>query len=147
MADTDDDLLLQKIAEGEILPKVIQSVGDKEFNIFVPALRALGNILTTNDHEIVERALFEGALDKLTTILYAPNSNLIKECCWAISNICAGPPSHIAQLITSQVFERIFFLASSYNLDHKKESLWVICNAITGGDVDIKEKILSYNNG
>lgn len=61
----------------------------------MPALRALGNILSTNDHEIVERALFEGALDKLTTCLYSPNANLIKECCWTLSNICAGPPHHI----------------------------------------------------
>ena len=147
MADTDDDMLLGEIASGEILPKVIQCVGEKDFSIFVPALRALGNILTTNDHEIVERALFEGALDKLTTVLYSPNANLIKEVCWALSNICAGPSHHIAQLIESTAFDRVFFLSKSYNIDHRKEALWVICNSITGGDSIIKEKVLVYNNG
>jgi hypothetical protein len=95
MADTDDDLQLTQIAEGETLPKVIACVGEKDFNIFVPALRCLGNILTTNNHEIVERALFEDCLGKLSQILYSPNGNLIKEACWALSNICAGPPHHI----------------------------------------------------
>ena len=147
MADTDDDMLIGQIAQGEILPKVIQCVGEKDFSVFVPALRALGNILTTNDHEIIERALFEGALDKLTTILYSPNANLIKEVCWALSNITAGPASHITQLIESSAFDRIFFLSKSYNIDHRKEALWVICNAITGGDQLIREKILQFNNG
>ena len=147
MADTDDDHLLGKIAEGEILPKIIQSVGDKEFAVFVPALRALGNILTTNDHSVVEKALFEGALDKLTQILYSTNSNLVKECCWALSNICAGPPEHIEQLVANPVFDRIIFLAASFNIDHKKEAMWVICNSITGSNHHIKEKILHFNNG
>lgn len=147
MADTDDDILIGHIASTETLPKVIECVGDKDFSVFVPALRALGNILTTNDTEVVERALFQGALDKLTTILYSPNANLIKEVCWALSNICAGPSSHIAKLVDSTAFDRVFFLANSYNIDHRKEALWVICNAITGGDEKIKITILRYNSG
>jgi hypothetical protein len=95
IADTDDDNLLGQIASGEILAKIIQFIGDKDYSIFVPALRTLGNILSSNDPEVVDKALFLGALKQLTTIMYAPNSNLIKECCWALSNICAGPPVHI----------------------------------------------------
>jgi importin subunit alpha-1 len=147
MADTEDDMIIAEIASGEILPKIIMCVGEKDFSIFVPALRALGNILTTNDHDITERALFEGALDKLTTVLYSPNANLIKEVCWALSNICAGPVQHIHKLIDSTAFDRVFFLSKSYNIDHRKEALWVICNSITGGDLMIKEKVLTYNNG
>lgn len=144
MADTDNDILIGQIAGGEVLPKIIQSCGDKDFSIFVPALRALGNILTTNDHTIVERALFEGALEKLTSVLYGSNSNVIKEVCWALSNIVAGPPEHIMQLVDSSTFERVMYLAESFNIDHKKEALWVIVNAITGGDAIVRQKILHY---
>lgn len=84
--------MLAQIANGEILAKVISHVGDKDYSLFVPALRILGNILTTDDTDIIDKALYHGALKQLGMILYSPNSNLIKECCWALSNICAGPP-------------------------------------------------------
>jgi len=136
MADTDDDSIIAMVASGENLPKIIENVGAKDFQLFVPALRAIGNILTTNDEEIIDRAIFEGVFDKLTTVLYATNANIIKECCWAFSNICAGPVRHIKVFLESNAFDRILSLATSYNLDHRKEALWVICNAITGADVD-----------
>jgi hypothetical protein len=102
-------------------------------------LRAIGNILTTNDEDIIDRAIFEGVFEKLTSVLYATNANIIKECCWAFSNICAGPVRHIKHFLESPAFERMIHICSSYNLDHRKEALWVICNAITGADVSVQE--------
>lgn len=112
----------------------------------MPALRCLGNMLTINDTDVIDKALFHGCLDKLTSVLFTTNSNLIKECCWALSNITAGPPAHIEKFIESQAFARIKQLTLSYNLDHRKESLWVLCNAITGSDVILKERILKDND-
>jgi hypothetical protein len=144
MADTDDDNTIGILASGETLPKVMECLGSKEFNLFVPALRCLGNIVTTNDPEVVDRAIFEGAFERLTSILFSSNSGLIKECCWAFSNITAGPPRHIEKLVDSTAFERIVSLSASYNIDHRKEALWVLCNAITGADSITKTKIVSY---
>jgi hypothetical protein len=62
-------------------------------------------------------------------------SNIIKECCWALSNIAAGSTDLVNTLIDSHAFDRCFYLAKSYNLDTKKEATWVLCNAITGADV------------
>lgn len=95
MADSDDDTIIGTIASGETLPKVIDALGQKEHSLFVPALRAVGNILTTNDEDLIDRAIFEEVLDKLLGVLHASNSNLIKEACWALSNITAGPHRHI----------------------------------------------------
>ena len=106
MADG-EDIHIGMVSAGEVLPKVIECLGMKEYNIFVPSLRTLGNILTTNDPDIIDRALFEGALDKLTDILYANNTNLIKECLWAFSNITAGPPRHIGLFVESKACERV----------------------------------------
>ena len=53
MADTNDDVVIDSIAQSDLLAKLCEWLGDREFTIFVPALRAIGNILTTNDHRII----------------------------------------------------------------------------------------------
>lgn len=111
IADTEDEDLIESLASSEILPRVISSIGDKEHKVFVPALRCLGNILTTDDQQIVEKAIFWGALKQMSTLLYSSNSGLIKECCWALSNICAGPPEHISLLVNDPIFDRVMYLA------------------------------------
>jgi importin subunit alpha-1 len=82
-------------------------MGSKDHSIFVPSLRCMGNILTTNENEIIERCLFHGVLTPLTAIMNSNSSNMIKECCWAISNITAGPTGHIDSFIESEAFNRI----------------------------------------
>ena len=72
-------------------------------------------------------------------LLYQSNSNIIKEALWCFSNITAGPPSQVEQLVKNDAFERIFILTDSRNIDIRKESLFVLINAITGCD----QKVLS----
>ena len=67
------------------------------------------------------------------------NSTTVKEACWAISNITAGPVDHIVKFLESAAFERIMQLAKSNNIDNKKEALWVLCNAITGCDHIVRQ--------
>jgi len=70
--------------------RICHCLSEKDITIYVPALRTIGNILTSNDHNVVDLCLWEGCLDRLTNILYTTNSNLIKETLWALSNISAG---------------------------------------------------------
>lgn len=95
MSDTQNDNLIESIATSENVARICHHLGEKDFHLFVPALRCIGNILTTNDPKVIDRCLWEGCLDKLTSLLYQSNSNIIKECCWALSNISAGPQAHI----------------------------------------------------
>jgi hypothetical protein len=87
----------------------------------------------------VERCLWNGILDRLTPLLYQSNSNIIKEALWCFSNVTAGPPNQVEQFVNSDAFERIFTLTDSRNIDLRKESLFVMINAITGCD----QKVLS----
>lgn len=145
MSDTQDDDLIDKIASPENIGRIIHDLGEKDIHIFVPALRSIGNILTSNDAKVIERCLWEGCLDKLTNLLYSSNSSIIKETCWALSNITAGPPHHIKKFIESTALDRIINLIHSTNIDNRKEALWVICNAVTGADFDSRKEILLKN--
>lgn len=117
-------------------------MGAKEFEVFVPALRTMGNIATTNDTSIIERCLWHGVIDKLYDLLQSSNSNIIKESLWTLSNICASCQTHISSLVNSDIYDRVISLLHSTNLDIKKEALWVIANSITGADLNLRTDIL-----
>jgi hypothetical protein len=105
-------------------------------------MRAIGNILSTNDPKIVERCLWEGILDKMHGILLSSSTNVVKECLWAFSNITAGPQFHVEKVLESASLDRILQLTKSPNIDLRKESLWVFCNGISGVDMFARKKFL-----
>ena len=90
MADTHSEEIIAKVATDANVARICNMLTEKDFHLFVPALRANGNILTTNDSGIIDRCLRHTVLDRLTPLLFEPNSNIVKECCWALSNISAG---------------------------------------------------------
>lgn len=107
----------------------------------------MGNILSTSDPAIVERCLWAGVLDQLANILYQTSSNLIKESLWALSNISAGPCSHVERFVHCDAFDRVQSLTKSPNIDIRKEALFVMCNAVTGADFKIRTEIYERTGG
>jgi len=63
---------------------------------------------------------------------------LIKEALWCFSNITAGPVSQVEAFVMSDAFDRVFALTDSRNIDLRKESLFVIINALTGSDLKLR---------
>ena len=134
------------VGSPEIIQIVVKHAQHTEFKIFVPALRCIGNFATANELEIIDQLLFHGALDCITNILMSANSNLIKECCWALSNIAASSVHHVEALSKHHCFSRLIQIALSKNLDNRKEALWVICNALTGADPVLRTHIVQNHN-
>lgn len=50
----------------------------------------LGNLSTSNNHEIIDDMISSGFLDRIYTLMHSMTSvNLVKDYMWAISNIVA----------------------------------------------------------
>lgn len=122
-------------------------MGSTDLSHFVPALRAMGNIISTNDPSIVERCLWLGLLDKLNSLLYQSNSNIIKECLWTFSNITAGPTHHVEKFLESDTFERVLMLCDSRNIDIRKEAIFVIAHSIDSADVQMRGHLYQKTGG
>ena len=90
--------------------------------------------------------MWEGCLDKLFQHLLMTNSTIVKETLWAFSNITAGVQSHVQLLLNHPSFDRILVLSKNPNIDIRQEALWVLCNAITGADLELRQTIL-YKGG
>lgn len=86
--------------------------------------------------------MWEGCLDKLYQHLLMTNSTIVKETLWAFSNITAGIQSHVKLLINHPSFDRILVLSKNPNADIRQEALWVLCNAITGSDFELRQTIV-----
>lgn len=103
----------------------------------MPCLRIIGNISTGNEGqtEVLLRLdvlrLLEGLLDHEKTMIR-------RECCWTISNICAGSKRQILQvhLHPSMLF-RLSVLLVEDSCDVKREICYIFGNMCHMGDVKL----------
>lgn len=120
---------------------LVSKLSSPDTSHFIPALRAVGNILTCSNPEVVERCLFAEVISGLTGLLMQTSTPVIKEALWSFSNITAGPCLHVKAFAESNAFDRILVLSESRNLDLKKEALLVLTNAVTGADVKLRAEL------
>lgn len=133
----EDEFSIAKVAGGETLPRIIEQMDiTKSPTLFVPALKIIANIVSTNDEFILDKAVFEGVLGKLMVYLELGSSGRVcaNEALWSYSNIIASGPTYIEAILNVNeglIFYRFFEKLVSNDYDHKKEALMCLCNSIT----------------
>jgi len=90
IADTHDDSLIEAMASSQNVARIASHLESKEADLFIPAMRCMGNVLTCNDPKVVDRCVFEGCIEKMHNLLLQSNSSVIKETLWGFSNLTAG---------------------------------------------------------
>jgi hypothetical protein len=100
-----------------------------------PALRALGNIVTGTDDQ-TEIVLQCNCLDPMVALCDNPKKVIRKEAMWMLSNITAGNPRQIAQVMEKGLIPKAMEQLQGGDWDVKKEATWVLANAIVGGTPD-----------
>lgn len=146
MVDNKEDNVISFIAQTDVIARIIQFLENTDVTVYVPALRAIGNILTANDPAVIDRALFNNVLDALTPMLFQSNSNIIKETLWAFSNVTASAENHCEAFVNSKAVERVLYLTQSTNIDHRTEALWVLCNCITTCNFNVRHLLLQMSH-
>ena len=113
-------------------------------------MKCLGVILSTNDHSVIDRALWAGLLTKTGELLesilrgFSRGKKILKEICWALSNLTASGSHHVEKFAESTCLQLVteIVLDSSAPVDARKEGLWVLCNAITIAEGEVKLKMV-----
>ena len=62
MVETDDDNIIGIVASADVIHVITEALVSPDPILFTPALKAIGSILTTNDHEVIDRCLWSGCL-------------------------------------------------------------------------------------
>lgn len=121
----------------------------KQDILVVPVLRAIGNVLTGNDQQ-TDAVLQHGVTEALLKLLRHPKRNIRKETAWALSNITAGQPHQIEQVLGNQALvTELSRLLRSGDVVVQREAAWTIANACTCGNnrqlrfISGKEEIVS----
>ena len=78
----------------DVIPIIMQHLGDKNVKMVTPALRAIGNVLSGDDVQ-TQLCLDNNVLFYLEQLISSTNYQIVKEALWCISNIAAGIESQI----------------------------------------------------
>ena len=125
---------INAVCSSGVVPLVVRLLGHSQPNVQTPALRTIGNIVTGNDMQ-TQLVLAAGALPKLLALFSSPRKNLVKEACWAVSNITAGTKKQIQQVIDEEgLLPEVVAQLKSAHPEVQKEACWAVANLTNGGD-------------
>lgn len=147
LTDTNNDDLLTYVGTNEqLVLTLINSLTDEFIKIQAGAIRIVGNLVSSDNNEILEKLIFHGLLSKFEILLTSTQVNLIKETLWALSNITASNSNLIQSVFSNNnLIERLSIMINSPNIDLRKESLWVLTNALTVSDTQTSWQILEIS--
>lgn len=137
---------LNVVLENNVHIKIIQTLSSVVDNsVGVPAIRALGNIVTGSDQQ-TQRVLDEGFLDSLLSWIDNPKCHLQKELAWTMSNILAGTHEQIQAVIDNGLLPWLVNLCGVGDFKTRREAAWALTN-LTSSGTDEQKKLLVNNNG
>eukprot|EP00049_Salpingoeca_infusionum_P017754 m.354218 g.354218 ORF g.354218 m.354218 type:complete len:518 (+) comp16958_c0_seq1:406-1959(+) len=100
----------------------------------LPCLRALGSITAGSDEQ-TDSVLALGLLDVMVPLMSSPKSNIRKDACWTLSNICAGTTPQIDAVISKNLVQGLIILATrdaAYKV--ASDAAWSLCNIASQGE-------------
>jgi hypothetical protein len=100
----------------------------------------VGNIVTGTDQQ-TQKALDAGMLQALPQLLRHPKSSVQKEATWALSNVAAGPPHHIQQLIASDILPALVALLKSVSVRPACAALGCCGTSDTGDKQNLPKEV------
>merc|ERR1712224_985064 len=134
ISDGDDDRIDSVLDLGEnFLKSLVNILKGHQVKLMAPALRILGNFASGN--EIQTQAVIDaGIINVSLTVLDNPKKSLRKEMCWLLSNISAGSQRQISSLLkVPKVAEKLIEFSMQADWETRKEAVWAVSNACTGG--------------
>ena len=106
-----NDELVSKVLEKVPLNSILQHVKNGNVEIVMLALKVLGNICAGSS-ELATDMLSGGPLFLLAQLLETVvDPRILKEVCWIISNLAAGPVVYLQRLLDSGLIKHMCILA------------------------------------
>jgi hypothetical protein len=124
---------VQAVLDTGVCPRLVQLLQDnKEYSVQIPALRAIGNLVTGDDVQ-TEIVLHAGALAALAQLLESPKRGIRKDAAWTVSNIFGGTQQQVqCALDTDGLVPALVTRLQDDSLEVKKEVAWAFANATSG---------------
>jgi len=124
---------IQEVIDLGCVPYLVHHLKNNQLSVLIPALRALGNIVTGNDLQTNAVLSCQDFLPRVFELISNPKKTVRKEACWLISNIAAGNQHQIALIINYPHY--IEALKKAINQDVPEvvtEAAWALGNLASG---------------
>eukprot|EP00403_Amphidinium_massartii_P027028 CAMPEP_0178387710 /NCGR_PEP_ID=MMETSP0689_2-20121128/9213_1 /TAXON_ID=160604 /ORGANISM="Amphidinium massartii, Strain CS-259" /LENGTH=583 /DNA_ID=CAMNT_0020008081 /DNA_START=66 /DNA_END=1817 /DNA_ORIENTATION=+ len=122
------------IVELGCVPMLVNHLDNTSNSVRVPALRALGNLASSNDVD-TQAVLDAGFLSRVSVLMEDTKASIRKETCWTVSNIMAGTIPQIAAAMDAgmlQLMRKVLRSEDPVNrADVKKEAALALFNPLT----------------
>jgi len=130
-----------------LVRKIIDFLKSNSNRILAGSLRTVGNIITGTDEQTT-RILNMNVLGGLTQLLEMREEQVVRETLWILSNIAAGTEEHVAALFRIRgMAEKVLLLSRDENPRMRKESYWIVVNALMGASEETSHYLLSGGAG
>ena len=132
ISDGGSESCISALIESGALPSLVACVASPNRSVVVPALRAMGNVVT-GDEAATQSAINAGVLGALLPLLAHPYRQIRKEACWLLSNVCAGTQAQVSAVWEARLVPALLRCMDDGELDVQREACWAASNAITSG--------------
>ncbi|VFQ84947.1 unnamed protein product [Cuscuta campestris] len=127
---------IQAVIDSGVCPRLVELLQHPSPSVIIPALRAVGNIVTGDDDQTQCIIEHRGLYCLASLLVGSFKKSIKKEACWTISNITAGNKDQIQAVIEGNIIAPLVTLLQEGEFDIKKEAAWAISNATSGGSHD-----------
>ena len=148
--DDENNEMLRIMNDNGITSELIKLLGSSNIYTVHSTLRGVGNILTGQD-SYTWKCIEYGVLPYLKKLMVQYHNKTVisngrtsddtklKELCWAISNITAGPKEHIIEVIKQEFIPILIDILAGSRNNVSQEALWALSNATAGADKKIMD--------
>ncbi|GMH32493.1 hypothetical protein BSKO_00327 [Bryopsis sp. KO-2023] len=127
---------VQSFIDSRMCERLVPLLWHKEPTVVYPVLRTISNMVSGTDDQ-TQAVVDCGVVRLLVGILkFHPGKRIVKEACWALSNITAGPWQQLQVVIDEDGFGELVRIARRGPPDLKTEAIWAIGNALMGAGPD-----------
>ena len=117
----------------DIIPYITSLLESDYSKVILPALRALGSIVSGTDEQ-TQIVLDAGFLGPLQTLLQHRKENIVREAMWGLSNVTAGNANQVEMVIRANLIPLIINVMKTRTFKTQKEAAWALCNMTASGN-------------
>ena len=99
-------------------------------------------IIASGEEHQTQQIINANALPALVELLSHEDAKMVKEACFALSNITAGSQAQVQAVADAGAMPKLLGLMSSGDLAIRKESSWAICNALSLDGSEVARELL-----
>jgi len=142
ITNSEDDVI-GRIVNSKMVKAFLDYLESAIFTIVTPALRCIGNILSSSNPSHIKMVVEGGGIEKLCKLVTHRKVSIRKEACWSASNLLADDANLVGRAMDVSMFSHLFHIVRMDVNDVKIEAIVCVTNSVLSSTLDQVEILVS----